>query len=220
MANILQKWVSHYFFFKLKTETVLSSWMQVPKLEVYDVHCGNQVRAKSVLDDKRSTNPRVEDFLTRCLESPFSRRLDVWSYSGMNFLATVAVFTSLFRFKSYNLKFSLHYQMCQNQGWSSTHCLSSRSWSKRTRIIQTFPFWNAFWRLCPAFWVELTKRPDWLVAVRLSVEWICRMKWDPYCHRPRRWFARDSWKLVKASNCNVSCSSRGWFWRVLRPRIG
>ena len=207
--------------------------MQVPKLEVYDVHCGNQVRAKSVLDNKRSTDPRVEDFLTRCLESPFSRRLDVWSYSGMNFLATVAVFTSLFRYKSYNLKFSLHYQMCQNQGWSSTHCLSSRSWSKRTRIIQTFPFWNAFWRLCPAFWVELTKRPDWLVAWRearcatlkvqlltFSSEISVILPFNSYCHRPRRWFARDSWKLVKASNCNVSCSSRGWFWRVLRPRIG
>jgi hypothetical protein len=82
--------------------------MQVPKLEVYVVHCGNQVRAKSVLDDKRSTDPRVEDFLTRCLESPFSRRLDVWSYLGINLVAVVAVFTFLFCYKPYNSKFSLH----------------------------------------------------------------------------------------------------------------
>lgn len=57
--------------------------IKVPKLEVYVIHCANQVRAKSVLDDKRSSDRRVEDFLTRCLESPFSRRLDVWSYLGM-----------------------------------------------------------------------------------------------------------------------------------------
>ena len=101
--------------------------MQVPKLEVYVVHCGNQVRAKSVLDNKRSTDPRVEDFLTRCLESPFSRRLDVWSYLGTNLVATVAMFTALFCYKPYNLNFSPHYQMFQDQGWSSTHCLSSRS---------------------------------------------------------------------------------------------
>lgn len=55
---------------------------KVPKLEVYVIHCANQIRAKSVLDEKRSSDPRVEDFLTRCLESPFSRRLDVWSYLG------------------------------------------------------------------------------------------------------------------------------------------
>jgi len=58
--------------------TILLKW--VPKLEAYVVHCANQIRTKSVLDDKRSTDSRVEDFLTRCLESPFSRRLDVWSY--------------------------------------------------------------------------------------------------------------------------------------------
>lgn len=56
--------------------------MQVPKLEVYVIHCANQVRAKSLLDEKRSSDRRVEDFLTRCLESPFSRRLDVSSYLG------------------------------------------------------------------------------------------------------------------------------------------
>jgi len=58
--------------------SILLKW--VPRLEVYVAHCANQVRAKSVLDDKRSSDGRVEDFLTRCLESPFSRRLDVWSY--------------------------------------------------------------------------------------------------------------------------------------------
>ncbi|XP_046636692.1 rho guanine nucleotide exchange factor 3-like [Daphnia pulicaria] len=57
---------------------ILLKW--VPKLEIYVIHCANQIRAKSVLDEKRSSDPRVEDFLTRCLESPFSRRLDVWSY--------------------------------------------------------------------------------------------------------------------------------------------
>ena len=51
-------------------------------MEIYVIHCANQIRAKSVLDEKRSSDRRVEDFLTRCLESPFSRRLDVWSYLG------------------------------------------------------------------------------------------------------------------------------------------
>merc|ERR1712168_519956 len=56
---------------------VLLDW--VPKLESYVPYCANQIYAKDVLDSKR-LDPNVQDFLNRCQESPFSRRLDLWSF--------------------------------------------------------------------------------------------------------------------------------------------
>lgn len=95
-----------------------SSLFQVPKLEVYVVHCGSQVRAKSALDEKRSSDPRVEDFLTRCLESPFSRRLDVWSYLGKaNFDVLHPNLYYLYQLFHFNF-----IQMYRDHDWSSTLC--------------------------------------------------------------------------------------------------
>lgn len=45
----------------------------------YKEYCSNQLAAKALLDQKKQ-DLRVQDFLQRCLESPFSRKLDLWSF--------------------------------------------------------------------------------------------------------------------------------------------
>ncbi|CAG5136263.1 unnamed protein product, partial [Candidula unifasciata] len=47
-------------------------------LRAYVKYCANQIKAKALFDEKR-TDPAVEDFLERCLASPFSHKLDLWS---------------------------------------------------------------------------------------------------------------------------------------------
>ncbi|CAM4653145.1 unnamed protein product [Leuciscus chuanchicus] len=56
---------------------ILVDWL--PCLDTYNSYCSNQVAAKALLDHKKQ-DPRVQDFLQRCLESPFSRKLDLWSF--------------------------------------------------------------------------------------------------------------------------------------------
>ncbi|KAK7137412.1 hypothetical protein R3I93_017482 [Phoxinus phoxinus] len=56
---------------------ILVDWL--PCLDSYNSYCSNQVAAKALLDHKKQ-DPRVQDFLQRCLESPFSRKLDLWSF--------------------------------------------------------------------------------------------------------------------------------------------
>ncbi|XP_078730416.1 rho guanine nucleotide exchange factor 3-like [Lampetra fluviatilis] len=56
---------------------LLLDWL--PCLSAYVGYCGNQLAAKALLDRKKQ-DPRVQDFLQRCLESPFSRRLELWSF--------------------------------------------------------------------------------------------------------------------------------------------
>uniref|UniRef100_V9KDK6 Rho guanine nucleotide exchange factor 3 n=1 Tax=Callorhinchus milii TaxID=7868 RepID=V9KDK6_CALMI len=46
---------------------------------LYQTYCCNQVAAKALLDHKKQDH-RVHDFLQRCLESPFSRKLDLWNF--------------------------------------------------------------------------------------------------------------------------------------------
>lgn len=53
--------------------------LQLPGLNAYRGYCSNQLAAKALLDQKKQ-DPRVQDFLQRCLESPFSRKLDLWSF--------------------------------------------------------------------------------------------------------------------------------------------
>lgn len=52
---------------------------QLPGLNAYKAYCSNQLAAKALLDQKKQDR-RVQDFLQRCLESPFSRKLDLWSF--------------------------------------------------------------------------------------------------------------------------------------------
>ncbi|KAL3852984.1 hypothetical protein ACJMK2_016581 [Sinanodonta woodiana] len=49
----------------------------IPKLKAYVSFCANQVFGKAMLDEKKN-DPDVDDFLQRCQESPFSRKLDLW----------------------------------------------------------------------------------------------------------------------------------------------
>ncbi|XP_018421546.1 PREDICTED: neuroepithelial cell-transforming gene 1 protein isoform X1 [Nanorana parkeri] len=56
---------------------ILVNWL--PRLNAYKRYCSNQLAAKALLDQKK-LDRRVQDFLQRCLESPFSRKLDLWSF--------------------------------------------------------------------------------------------------------------------------------------------
>lgn len=56
---------------------IVINWL--PRLDAYKNYCSNQLAAKALLDQKKQ-DPRVQDFLQRCLESPFSRKLDLWSF--------------------------------------------------------------------------------------------------------------------------------------------
>lgn len=52
---------------------------QLPCLSSYTPYCSNQVKAKTLLDQKKQDR-RVQDFLQRCIQSPFSRKLDLWNF--------------------------------------------------------------------------------------------------------------------------------------------
>ncbi|XP_067915584.1 neuroepithelial cell-transforming gene 1 protein isoform X2 [Heterodontus francisci] len=56
---------------------ILVNWL--PRLNEYKEYCSNQLAAKALLDQKKQ-DKRVQDFLQRCIESPFSRKLDLWSF--------------------------------------------------------------------------------------------------------------------------------------------
>ncbi|XP_034389395.1 rho guanine nucleotide exchange factor 3 isoform X2 [Cyclopterus lumpus] len=56
---------------------LLTGWL--PGLSSYTSYCSNQVKAKALLDQKKQDR-RVQDFLQRCLQSPFSRKLDLWNF--------------------------------------------------------------------------------------------------------------------------------------------
>ncbi|XP_073085291.1 neuroepithelial cell-transforming gene 1 protein-like isoform X1 [Manis javanica] len=56
---------------------ILVNWL--PGLNAYEGYCSHQLAAKALLDQKKQ-DPGVQDFLQRCLESPFSRKLDLWSF--------------------------------------------------------------------------------------------------------------------------------------------
>ncbi|XP_057701416.1 rho guanine nucleotide exchange factor 3 isoform X1 [Corythoichthys intestinalis] len=56
---------------------ILTDWL--PCLSSYTAYCGNQVWAKALLDQKKQDR-RVQDFLQRCRQSPFSRKLDLWNF--------------------------------------------------------------------------------------------------------------------------------------------
>uniref|UniRef100_A0A7N8YCX8 Neuroepithelial cell-transforming gene 1 protein-like n=1 Tax=Mastacembelus armatus TaxID=205130 RepID=A0A7N8YCX8_9TELE len=56
---------------------IVTDWL--PGLNAYKNYCSNQFAAKALLDQKKQ-DKRVQDFLQRCLESPFSRKLDLWSF--------------------------------------------------------------------------------------------------------------------------------------------
>ncbi|KAK4003201.1 hypothetical protein OUZ56_004982 [Daphnia magna] len=58
--------------------TSVQEW--IPNLKIYSSYCYQLIEVKKLLDEKKNSDPLFEDFLRRCLESSFSRRLDLWSY--------------------------------------------------------------------------------------------------------------------------------------------
>ncbi|KAG1664289.1 Rho guanine nucleotide exchange factor 3 [Nymphon striatum] len=57
---------------------VILHW--IPSLRCYSEYCSNLVSAKELVDLKKSQDKRFQDFLQRCLESSFSRKLDLWNF--------------------------------------------------------------------------------------------------------------------------------------------
>lgn len=84
-ARTFKSILTREFIFKLNLifsfppPTPLSIF-QLPELtDCYSSYCVNQLAAKSLLDEKKQEK-RVQDFLERCQESPFSRKLDLWNF--------------------------------------------------------------------------------------------------------------------------------------------
>ena len=50
--------------------------------EPYVEYCATLTKTKTFLDFRRESDKDFRDFLQRCLESPFSRKLDLWAYLG------------------------------------------------------------------------------------------------------------------------------------------
>jgi len=57
----------------------VEKWIKTVEVP-YVNYCSNLIQAKAFLDKKQSEDKSFSDFLQRCLESPFSRKLDLWSY--------------------------------------------------------------------------------------------------------------------------------------------
>lgn len=57
---------------------IMLNWF--PGLRCYARYCANQFEAKTILDEKLRQGGSVADFLQRCRDSPFSRKLDLWSF--------------------------------------------------------------------------------------------------------------------------------------------
>lgn len=81
-VSVLTFWIPWKFLYSkryLFSCWIIYSFPQLPYLNSYDSYCSNQVAAKALLDHKKQDH-RVQDFLQRCLESPFSRKLDLWHF--------------------------------------------------------------------------------------------------------------------------------------------
>lgn len=57
---------------------IMLNWF--PGLRCYARYCASQFEAKTILDEKLLQGGSVADFLQRCRDSPFSRKLDLWSF--------------------------------------------------------------------------------------------------------------------------------------------
>ncbi|TRY71154.1 hypothetical protein TCAL_09287 [Tigriopus californicus] len=57
----------------------LLHWTGTVRLPYID-YCSTLIKVKTFLDLRRDSDKDFRDFLQRCLESPFSRKLDLWAY--------------------------------------------------------------------------------------------------------------------------------------------
>lgn len=58
---------------------VILRW--IPSISPYLDYCANLVTAKYVMEEKKHS-PAVVDFLQRCLDSEFSRKIELWTFLG------------------------------------------------------------------------------------------------------------------------------------------
>ena len=66
---------------------VVQLWVDTLRGPYVD-YCSNLIQTKAFIDHRKDTDKDFNDFLQRCIESPFSRKLDLWSYLGKNTFGT------------------------------------------------------------------------------------------------------------------------------------
>lgn len=76
-ANLARAQCKDGFWFEIGP--AVEKWIKTVEIP-YVNYCSNLIQAKAFLDKKQSEDKSFSDFLQRCLESPFSRKLDLWSY--------------------------------------------------------------------------------------------------------------------------------------------
>jgi len=76
-ANLTRAQCKDGFWFEIGP--AVDKWIKTLQTPYVD-YCSNLIQAKTFLDKKQSEDKSFSDFLQRCLESPFSRKLDLWSY--------------------------------------------------------------------------------------------------------------------------------------------
>jgi len=76
-ANLKRHQCKDGFWFEIGP--AVDKWVRTIEAS-YVNYCSNLIEAKSFLDKKQADDKSFSDFLQRCLESPFSRKLDLWSF--------------------------------------------------------------------------------------------------------------------------------------------
>jgi len=76
-ANLSRHQCKDGFWFEIGP--AVDKWIKTIETP-YVNYCSNLIEAKSFLDKKQADDKSFSDFLQRCLESPFSRKLDLWSF--------------------------------------------------------------------------------------------------------------------------------------------
>ena len=76
-ANLSRHQCKDGFWFEIGP--AVEKWIKTIE-RPYVNYCSNLIAAKSFLDKKQADDKSFSDFLQRCLESPFSRKLDLWSF--------------------------------------------------------------------------------------------------------------------------------------------
>ena len=76
-ANLKRHQCKDGFWFEIGP--AVEKWVRTIETP-YVNYCSNLIEAKAFLDKKQAEDKSFSDFLQRCLESPFSRKLDLWSF--------------------------------------------------------------------------------------------------------------------------------------------
>merc|ERR1719244_2057425 len=76
-SNLTRAQCKDGFWFEIGP--AVDKWVKTIELP-YVNYCSNLIEAKAFLDKKQANDKSFSDFLQRCIESPFSRKLDLWSF--------------------------------------------------------------------------------------------------------------------------------------------